>query len=224
MQFLWHKLRRNYKKKEKNEKTYTSCVYTCRNKYKNGCKSKDIKRDKIEDLVVKLISQDVLNTQEFNNLVEKANTYYKEMASDSKQSKVEFDIELKKVKDKIQKIITAIEDGLYTVSMKDALLKLEDRKKELLENIERTNNFQDIKTIDRKAIEKHFNDTFKNFPKMTFQQQKELLKLWVKDIKVTNTEVIITFNFFGQHNISLALMAPQTISLVSIRISIDKLR
>ena len=107
---------------------YYSCNGT-KSKRRNGCKKKRVAKDKIEAEVIRLIGDEVM-TDEF--IASVADAFMEDQEKDARAEKLaSLEAQLKDINKKIDNIIKAIEDGLYSENMKERMTTLEETQKDL---------------------------------------------------------------------------------------------
>lgn len=124
--------------------------YTCQNKkQRKGCKTKSLRKDFIEDLILEQTKDFVLNEAVIENLAE----WISELEKDQKDNCMLKSIksELNSTRTSIQNIMKAIEQGIFTETTKSRLLELEERQAQL----ESQYQVEDIK-INAPQVEKDF--------------------------------------------------------------------
>ena len=167
----------------------TYYYYKCANvKRRKGCNKKTVQKDWLEDLVVretmKLIQDDAVIDKIVQLVMDVQNQENTTMPLLEKQ--------LREVNKKLDNLMKAIEDGLYTRTTKERLEALEIQKDELT-----------AKIADEKLKKPSFNEDFIRFWLMKFRkfdisqkkQRKALIEIFVNAIFLYDDRMLITFNY-----------------------------
>lgn len=106
--------------------------YKCGGRKKNpkSCDKQTEKKGWLEDLVVEYLCKEVLTDEMIEEIAKKEYALLDEEAAD-KSLLASLEAEYKEVSDKIERILDAIEDGLYTPKTKERLLDLEAKQSDL---------------------------------------------------------------------------------------------
>lgn len=164
----------------------TYCYYKCANvKRRKGCNKKTVQKDWLEDLVVretmKLIQDDAMIDKIVQLIMDVQNQENTTIPLLEKQ--------LREVNKKLDNLMKAIEDGLYTRTTKE---RLKAQKDELT-----------AKIADEKLKKPSFNENFIRFWLMKFRkfdisqkkQRKALIEIFVNAIFLYDDRMLITFNY-----------------------------
>ena len=167
----------------------TYYYYKCANvKRRKGCNKKTVQKDWLEDLVVretmKLIQDDAVIDKIVQLVMDVQNQENTMIPLLEKQ--------LREVNKKLDNLMKAIEDGLYTRTTKERLEALEIQKDELT-----------VKIADEKLKKPSFNEDFIRFWLMKFRkfdisqkkQRKALIEIFVNAIFLYDDRMLITFNY-----------------------------
>lgn len=156
----------------------------------SSCNMKDIRKDFLETLVMEEISR-ILSPDNIKDLTEKA--YFelqksiRKIPNELKNARIELD----KVVYQINKIITAITDGMYSPSMKDTMKDLENRKENLVDKISYLENQKVLNMIPSKEFIglklKEDSDIFNKSP----EQQQAIIRTYIKKVIVGPDEITI---------------------------------
>ena len=163
--------------------------YKCANvKRRKGCNKKTVQKEWLEDLVVretmKLIQDDAVIDKIVQLIMDVQNQENTTIPLLEKQ--------LREVNKKLDNLMKAIEDGLYTRTTKERLEELEIQKDELI-----------AKIADEKLKNPSFNEGFIRFWLMKFRkfdisqkkQRKALIGIFVNAIFLYDDRMLITFNY-----------------------------
>ena len=167
----------------------TYYYYKCANvKRRKGCNKKTVQKDWIEDLVVretmKLIRDDAV--------IDKIVQLVMDVQNQENTTIPLLEKQLREVNKKLDNLMKAIEDGLYTRTTKERLEALENQKDELT-----------AKIADEKLKKPSFNEDFIRFRLMKFRkfdisqkkQRKALIEIFVNAIFLYDDRMLITFNY-----------------------------
>ncbi len=163
--------------------------YKCANvKRRKGCNKKTVQKDWLEDLVVretmKLIQDDAV--------IDKIVQLVMDVQNQENTTIPLLEKQLREVNKKLDNLMKAIEDGLYTRTTKERLEALEIQKDELTEKI-----------ADEKLKKPSFNEDFIRFWLLKFRkfdisqkkQRKALIEIFVNAIFLYDDRMLITFNY-----------------------------
>ena len=167
----------------------TYYYYKCANvKRRKGCNKKTVQKDWLEDLVVretmKLIQDDAV--------IDKIVQLVMDVQNQENTTIPLLEKQLREVNKKLDNLMKAIEDGLYTRTTKERLEALENQKDELT-----------AKIADEKLKKPSFNEDFIRFWLMKFRkfdisqkkQRKTLIEIFVNAIFLYDDRMLITFNY-----------------------------
>ena len=167
----------------------TYYYYKCANvKRRKGCNKKTVQKDWLEDLVVretmKLIQDDAV--------IDKIVQLVMDVQNQENTTIPLLEKQLREVNKKLDNLMKAIEDGLYTRTTKERLEALEIQKDELI-----------AKIADEKLKKPSFNEDFIRFWLMKFRkfdisqkkQRKALIGIFVNAIFLYDDRMLITFNY-----------------------------
>ena len=167
----------------------TYYYYKCANvKRRKGCNKKTVQKDWLEDLVVretmKLIQDDAV--------IDKIVQLVMDVQNQENTTIPLLEKQLREVNKKLDNLMKAIEDGLYTRTTKERLEALENQKDELT-----------AKIADEKLKKPSFNEDFIRFWLLKFRkfdisqkkQRKALIEIFVNAIFLYDDRMLITFNY-----------------------------
>ena len=167
----------------------TYYYYKCANvKRRKGCNKKTVQKEWLEELVVretmKLIQDDAV--------IDKIVQLVMDVQNQENTTIPLLEKQLREVNKKLDNLMKAIEDGLYTRTTKERLEALESQKDELT-----------VKIADEKLKKPSFNEDFIRFWLMKFRkfdisqkkQRKTLIEIFVNAIFLYDDRMLITFNY-----------------------------
>ena len=166
----------------------TTAIKCANVKRRKGCNKKTVQKDWLEDLVVretmKLIQDDAV--------IDKIVQLVMDVQNQENTTIPLLEKQLREVNKKLDNLMKAIEDGLYTRTTKERLEALEIQKDELT-----------AKIADEKLKKPSFNEDFIRFWLMKFRkfdisqkkQRKALIEIFVNAIFLYDDRMLITFNY-----------------------------
>lgn len=167
--------------------------YKCYGKKKNNtdCNKKTVKQSQIEDIVFGATMDYVLTPTVIDGIaktvVEKFNAEIEKPTA-----LLAFEKELKTVKKSIEKIIAAIENGIYTSSTKERLLALEATQEDLEVKIaiEQSKQIKPLELCDIKTFLNYFaHKKYEND-----QEKNEFFNSFINRVILFDDRVIIIYN------------------------------
>ena len=167
--------------------------YKCYGKKKNNadCNKKTVKQSEIEDIVFGATVDYVLTPTVIDGIaktvVEKFNAEIEKPTA-----LIAYEKELKKVKKSIEKIIAAIENGIYTSSTKERLLTLEATQEDLEAKIavEQSKQIKPLELCDIKTFLNYFaHKKYEND-----QEKNEFFNSFINRVILFDDRVIIIYN------------------------------
>ena len=167
--------------------------YKCYGKKKNNadCNKKTVKQSEIEDIVFGATVDYVLTPTVIDGIakivVEKFNAEIEKPTA-----LIVYEKELKTVKKSIEKIIAAIENGIYTSSTKDRLLTLEATQEDLEAKIavEQSKQIKPLELCDIKTFLNYFaHKKYEND-----QEKNEFFNSFINRVILFDDKVIILYN------------------------------
>ncbi len=198
--------------KTKNGNVYKQGYYMCANRNKLGkCTSPILKQEKLENEVIKLLTERLLESSEIEELTKKINEKYKSIYDDSFAEIKELEQELKDKQKQIDNITDAIANGVDYTALAPKLERLSFDKQMIERQLSMNKNINKMPIIDSEFIKKILKqDTIKLSKNI---QSKEIIKKWIKKIEVHEDEIIVDFNF-SEHS-SICLVARVRLELTT---------
>ena len=155
---------------------YYSCNGT-KTRYRNGCKKKRVPKDLIEREVLRILNDEILDDEFIESVIDAF------MADQEKEKAADvlnmYRAQLREVDRKIENIMKAIEDGIYTATTKDRLIELEKSREDLQTAIE-AEQIQPPK-ISREALRAYFHE-IRELSRTDTRTQNILITRFVKKI------------------------------------------
>lgn len=164
--------------------------YLCQGKHRHECDKKNERKEELESKVIDALKRLILDEHTIDWIMAGYEKFMVEMRGMSTLTAMES--ELSEVNKGLSNIMKAIESGLpFTDSTKTRLLELEERKKELLEDIEQESKF--LQKVDPEQVRfsiEYYRD--KNLDKKEYI--RELLNTFVRAIYVFDDHFKIILN------------------------------
>ena len=151
-----------------------------------------IKQAEIEDIVIKLLTDKLLNSADIDNVVNKVQLEYEKMYNDSFDEIKHIETEIDNISRQIDNITDAIANGISSISLSSKLAELENQKELFEDKLLFNKSINHIKidaTYIKELLRKDVLKLSKDVP------AKEIIKKWVKKIEVHDNEIIINFSF-----------------------------
>ena len=167
----------------------TYYYYKCANvKRRKGCNKKTVQKDWLEDLVVR----ETMKLIQDEAVIDKIVQLVMDVQNQENTTIPLLEKQLREVNKKLDNLMKAIEDGLYTRTTKERLEALEIQKDELT-----------AKIADEKLKKPSFNEDFIRFWLLKFRkfdisqkkQRKALIEIFVNAIFLYDDRMLITFNY-----------------------------
>ncbi len=157
----------------------------------NNCEKKNVKQKEIEDTVFKATIDYILRPTVIDKI---AKTVVSKFNSEIEKSTamIAYEKELKGVKKSIEKIMAAIEEGIYTKTTKEKLLTLEATQEDLEAKIaiEQAKQIQPLELCDVKNFLNYF--AHKEYDSDT--ARNEFFNSFINRVILYNDRVIILYN------------------------------
>lgn len=188
--------------KSKNGKTYETGYYICGNRNRLGkCNSPTLKKDELENAIIKLLSNKLLNSATINDFAKNVNIKYKEIYKDNIETLADIREQLKDNETQINNITNAIAMGVSSPSLLAKLHQLEDIKQVLEEQLHYAKSIDELPQIEPELIKKLLKQDTDKLAKNL--EAKEIIKKWIKKIEVYENEIIVHFTIDGNSSIRL---------------------
>ena len=171
--------------------------YTCSTKKHGGsCSKKSVRAEKIEAEVIRTTIQTVLQDDMIEYIADRVMEY---QAKDTEGATLlsSYNTRLKETETAINGILKAIEDGLYTATMKERMGELEAQKEDLKASISREEINQRKVTREELIF---FLERFKGGNPEDPEYCRRLVDTFVNSIWLYDDKLVITYNFSGNKN------------------------
>lgn len=162
--------------------------YKCTRAKKGKCKKKTVSKDYIENLVI----DDIMEILSDNNVLEELAKRIYEMQSEQSFAVATLKSQLEEVEKKLDNLVEAITNGIYSSKTKQVLDELEERKKTLQEEL-----YQE--ELDHPVVSEeqilHALYHYKNLDISTKEGKQRLIDGFVNSIYLYDDRYVITFNY-----------------------------
>ena len=182
--------------------------------YISNCEhKKTLKREYVEKIAIDCIKNQIINSKELDVLTNKLNELYLKRKDEDNTYIKELNIELNDVKKQLSNITDIIVKGLYTDDLKEKAENLENRRKDLEKTISNVKFINERDIITKDDVKNALGDDLKEFDTLDPNYKKTVIQKWIKEIRVTDTNISITLNLIGNIKMSLPGMAPRVRNL-----------
>ena len=162
--------------------------YKCTRAKKGNCKKKAVGKDYIENLVI----DDIMELLSDNNVLEELAKRIYEMQSEQSFAVATLKSQLEEVEKKLDNLVEAITNGIYSSKTKQVLDELEERKKNLQEEL-----YQE--ELDHPIVSEeqilHALYHYKSLDISTKEGKQRLIDGFVNSIYLYDDRYVITFNY-----------------------------
>lgn len=180
-------------KRNKNGKVYQTGYYICGNRNRLGkCENVSLRKDKVENVIINLLTEKLLNTTDIDDFVKEVNKKYKKIHDESPNEIKLIKQEIKEKEKQIENITNAIADGLNSPSLTGKLTQLEDIKQTLESKLKFSENIEKTQEIDATLIKNILKQDSKKL--LINEETKNIIKKWIKKIEVYDNEIIVHFS------------------------------
>ena len=172
--------------------------YACHNRiYKhNKCTKKNVNKEQLEKEVTRLTVDYILNDDVIDFIAD--NVVKVQTAEQADKSMLKYyEAQLKETQTALNNLVKAIEAGLMTVTTKERLFELEDRKASLEIAIEKEKI--QYPPLDKMQVV-YFLQKFKGGAVDDVKYQRQIIDLFVNQVIVYDDKITITYNVSGDHN------------------------
>ncbi len=163
--------------------------YKCNNvKYKHSCDKKPVKKDWIEDLVIKHTKEMMMQDDVIEDI---ANIVLREAKADNTALKL-LQQQLSEIERRIANILSAMEDGITTKTTKQRLVELEETKEEIELKIVK----EELKrpTLTKECL-MFWLQRFRNMDVTKREHTQRLINSFVNAVYLYDDKLVLTFNY-----------------------------
>lgn len=176
------------------------CYYTCANRHRksggNGCKKKNVRKEWIEDLVLRHTQYIISHDDLLESIADKCYEIY--MADKQDTSYVEtLKSNLKETQAALNNILKAIEAGIFNDTTKARMDELEAQKRQITDAIQQAQIDASLH-LTREQILFSLN-RFRNLDCSIEENRKTLIDAFINAVFVYDDKVVITYNFSGDN-------------------------
>ena len=159
---------------------------------KRTCDGRRIKKEFLEDLVVKEMEQTVFSPAGQRLLIEKLMAYKDQFSENRKLEKKYIEQEIKRIEGIIGNIISQVEEG---IAPKSLVKQLETREVELEEYRTRLDEIlsTDVEKIDEEKIGKYLKHLWSKMQKGKDDEKKAIVQEFVQKVVVYDDQIKVTF-------------------------------
>ena len=178
---------------------YYTCSDRKNRRSKNPCRSKSYPKEKLEQFIVKVTKEDVLTDKVIDFITKNALMLQESRKDDLKILSLQKN--LKDVEAKIENIISAIEDGIFTSTTKGRLEKLEQAKKDIEYSITIEKFKNEAPAITKEALI-YYLERFKNGDITNPDFQHQIIETFVNCIIINEADdtILIGYNYCGDND------------------------
>lgn len=166
--------------------------YYCKAHRKKKCTHKPIKKEEIENLVIDVLNRFLSDTENLVSLAVDTAEYYNRTYRDTKYLE-SLEAKRKETEKGLANILKAVESGIFSETIQERLLQLEETKKALNEAIE-TENIKQSLCEDSHSIQAYFE----KFMKADFENTEvrdAVLEYFVDKIYLYEDKLVIISHF-----------------------------
>ncbi|MDU1231826.1 MAG: recombinase family protein [Clostridium sp.] len=183
-----HAMTGNSRHSGRNKTLYET--YECSNRKRTKqCDMRAINKSLAEKIVIDALYDNIFSKKAIENLTRKILTYAQEQNKTITEDIITYKKELKDVDSKIDNIVEAIADGLYSPVMKEKLTSLESKKNALLIRIDEAEREAILTSPSKEMIKKYLSKD-SDIKEKTPQQQKKVVQNYIKKVTIYDDEVI----------------------------------
>ena len=157
-------------------------------KRKQGCKKKAVKKDMIEQAVLKLTISKVLNPEAIEHLIDELLKYQEKEDTRTPALKAQ----LSDVEKRLKNLLDAIEQGIFNATTKGRMDELEAQKESIQNSIAQESAH--AKKLTRPQFESWFAQ-FRQGDTEEIAFQRTIIDLFVNSIYVFDDKIVLTYNY-----------------------------
>jgi site-specific DNA recombinase len=182
-------------------KSHQYYYYMCNGSFKQGkdaCDARALPKDKLEQLVIGQIKENILNQEWLEELVVLVN---KELSAnnDTLKDKLEaIDAELNDVRNRLSKLYDALETGKFTLDdLAPRIKELRVRQDELSKTglqLEAENIARGIRQVDVDTVKSYAEDLKNLLEEAEIAESKAFLRSFIKRIVINESEAVIHYS------------------------------
>lgn len=184
--------------------------YKCKHPKNGDCHNQAIKKEVLEGIVNKAILSLLPHSENISLLINKIVEVHEKRIGKSSTLNV-LTADLNDVNKSIKNMLVAIENGIFTTSTKARLEELENKKRELEENIAKA-KASGHAHINQKEIANYFKYSLEQCP-------QTMINFLVKSVKVYNDKIEILFNYTRKEEFD---DLPETITLFTEKVVTER--
>ena len=184
------------KRKDKYNNDYISYRCGCR-KQKRNCNNREIKRDLLEEFILKELEEKVLSDEKIPYIAKELNSKLQSNKVENEQLFDNISLKLDKTNKEIENILNAIMSGIINDTLKNKLSELENIKLNLeieMKEIERSSENDGKVNITEEQIKIMFSKFREFVLDRNIPECKKFISQYVKEVLVYRDHVEVLFN------------------------------
>lgn len=166
--------------------------YVCKNHRKKKCKLKNFKKDYLEGIVINVLRELLRDTELLASLAVDISDYYQKMYNDTKYLDV-LKAELHDTEKGLENLVKVIEAGVFSETISNRLMQLEEKKKGLKEAIETEIIKQEI--AENQYSIAHFFDKFADADFSDAETRDAIFDYFIEKIYVFDDKLLVTWYY-----------------------------
>lgn len=181
--------------------------YRCSNRKALGekkCDCKEIRRDDLDQFVLNKITQQLLNPNQIDYLVESVNKQLSQRLTQNKIDEPKLKKRLAEVNQQLNHLVNVLADPRLTNTLETVVTKiqeLEKIKKELEQELEKSRDNITGMQIDKVKIQESIDELKNQIKTGNVPQLKRIITLLVERIVIGNETIEINYNLNGLFNL-----------------------
>ena len=184
------------KRKDKYNNDYISYRCGCR-KQKRDCTNREIKRDLLEDFILKELEDKVLSDDKIPLIAKELNNKLQKNKVENEELLQNISLKLDKINKEIENILNAIMSGIINDTLKNKLNELESIKVNLeleIKELERSSENDNKINITEEQIKLMFSKFREFVLERNIPECKKFISQYVKEVIVYRDHVEVLFN------------------------------
>lgn len=165
-------------------------TYRCGRRYRyKDCSMKPINRDYIDDIVIKQLSKNIFSPKSIEKLTKELTKCYKKSLQNNKSEIKDIDKQLIQINKEIDNLITALASGISSISIKDKLNNLEEKKIHLSTLKSELQCSLDSKVLDENLIRQYLLKDASLLKNKSVDDIKNIINTYVESVLVYDEKV-----------------------------------
>lgn len=206
--------------KTKNGQKYETGYYLCGNRNRLGkCTNTILKQKELEEVVIKSLSDKLLNSNEIEKLEKLVNKQYKEIYNNTCEQSELIETQLKDTQTQINNILSVLAHKPDSIALLEKLDELENAKSNLQKQLQIKSNITKTPEFTADLIKRILKQDIIKLSKNT--EAKEILKKWIEKIEVYENDIIVHFIIGGNSHLQLVAGVR---TVIKVRININNIK